>query len=284
MKAVCRLSLGVLLTCSLLAALGLVACGGEEATTEPAASAPPPPPPPPPPAPATMERDGLKLTAMPDSPKFPGASLSLDGIEDGQKLPSGTVAFNFAVENYELGTQTSDATTNGIANSGDGQHIHLILNNGPYSAHYGPTFEKEMEDGQYLMVAFLSRSYHESVKEPSALVVKSFSVGDAEPQEMEAGSQHMFYSRPKGVYKGDDTQKLMLDFYLFNTSISASGNKVRATINGTEFVLTEWVPYVIEGLPLGEVTIRLELIDAEGNLVPGPYNDVTRTVTLEAGA
>ena len=36
----------------------------------------------------------------------------------------------------------------------------------------------------------------------------------------------------------------------------------------------------MKGLPLGEVNIKLELIDANGSIIPGPYNSVTRTVTL----
>ena len=52
--------------------------------------------------------------------------------------------------------------------------------------------------------------------------------------------------------------------------------------NGTEFIFTEWVPYLVEGLAPGQVDISLELQDAQGNFIPGPFNSVTRTVTLEA--
>ena len=55
-----------------------------------------------------------------------------------------------------------------------------------------------------------------------------------------------------------------------------------ATVNGVEFILTEWKPYVIEGLPLGTVTIKLELKDGAGNLVDSPFNPVERSVQLEA--
>ena len=74
--------------------------------------------------------------------------------------------------------------------------------------------------------------------------------------------------------------KLPLDPLRLNTAISPDGNKVRATINGEEFMITQWVPHVMSGLELGEVTIKLELIDADGNEVPGPFNTVERTVTL----
>jgi len=73
----------------------------------------------------------------------------------------------------------------------------------------------------------------------------------------------------------------MLDFFVLNTELSEDGNKVRATINGKEFMITEWAPHIINGLPMGEVTIMLELLDGEGNLIDGPFNKVNRSVTLK---
>ena len=103
----------------------------------------------------------------------------------------------------------------------------------------------------------------------------------AERMNFDLKAPHMFYSRPKGEYVGKDTEKIMLDFYLVNTDLSTTGNKVRATINGTEFMLDRWLPYIIEGLPMGEVTIKLELLDNNGAVLPGPYNTVERKITLK---
>jgi hypothetical protein len=277
MKIHHRLSLVSLL----LTVLALAACGGG---TEPAEPPPPEPAPPPPPAMSETrwEKDGLTVTAMTGSPEFPSATLTLDGLEDGTNLPAGPYSFDFGVQGFDLGVQTPDAETKGIANSADGQHIHLILNNQPYTAHYGASFEHELEAGNYVLLAFLSRSYHESVKSPDASLVRHFTVGDAAAEEVDLSAPHLFFSRPKGAYSHDDSQKLMLDFYLVNTDLAPDGNRVRATVNGTELIFTEWVPYAIEGLAPGEVEISLELQDAEGNFIPGPFNSVTRTVTLEA--
>ncbi|MEM7035487.1 MAG: phosphopeptide-binding protein [Bacteroidota bacterium] len=229
----------------------------------------------------SWEKGGLKVSAMEDSPKFPDAKLELKTPPRGVDLAAGENQFEFNVEGYELGAQTADAANKGLANSGKGQHIHFILNNGPYSAYYEPTFKHSLEDGHYVMLAFLSRSYHESVKAPGAFAVTQFAVGQPENfKEADLGAPHMMYSRPKGTYKGDDTKKLMLDFYLLNCDLSPDGYKVRATINDNEFMFTKWVPYVIEGLPLGEVNIKLELLDKDGNLVESPFNPSTRTVTL----
>ena len=100
-------------------------------------------------------------------------------------------------------------------------------------------------------------------------------------EEIDLNKEFLFYSRPKGVYKGKDTEKLLLDFYLVNTKISAKGNKVRATIQDSEFIIKEWAPYYIEGLPKGEISIKLELLNEKGDLVDSPFNPSTRTVILE---
>ena len=68
---------------------------------------------------------------------------------------------------------------------------------------------------------------------------------------------------------------------MVNTDISKDGNKVRATIQETEFIIDEWAPFYIEGLPKGEITIKLELIDSGGNLIETPFNPSVRKVILE---
>ena len=68
---------------------------------------------------------------------------------------------------------------------------------------------------------------------------------------------------------------------MINTSIGPEGNKVRATIQGSEFIIDEWAPYYIEGLPKGEISITLELINSKGDLIESPFNKSVRTVTLE---
>jgi len=226
------------------------------------------------------ESQKYNVYVAPESQRYPDAQLSLTAPESSDLDAADSITFDFEVTNYELGIQTPDADQRGIANSGNGQHIHFIVDNDPYSAHYTSTFKKKFSEGKHVVLAFLSRSYHESVKE--SFVLQEFTVGNAADDEsIDMSDQHLFYSRPKGTYSGSDTEKLMLDFFLVNTSISESGNKVRATINGEEHMLTEWAPYFIEGLEKGTVTIKLELIDSDGNLIPGPYNSVTRTVTLE---
>ena len=206
------------------------------------------------------------------SPIYENSKLSLI---DESKIED-EFTFSFLVDDYELGIQTNKEFDYDLANSAKGQHIHFIVDNGPYSAHYTDNFSKKLEEGN-VVLAFLSRSYHESVKNNQAYVLTQ--IGDK--NNIDLSEEFLFYSRPKGKYSGNDTKKLLLDFYLVNTNISSNGNKVRATINDVEFIIDDWSPYYIEGLSLGEVSIKLELIDSKGNLIETPFNPSVRTVILE---
>ena len=205
------------------------------------------------------------------SAEYPNAKINLNepvAVEDGYE-------FSFDVINYELGMQTLKNFDYQLANSAKGQHIHFIVNNDPYSAHYDDTFTKQLNESSNVILAFLSRSYHESVKNSNSFILTQ--VGE---DKIDLNNEFLFYSRPKGTYKGPDAEKLLLDFFLVNTEISSDGNKVRATIQEKEFMIDEWVPYYIEGLPKGEIQIKLELIDAFGNLIDTPFNPSERTVIL----
>ncbi|WP_192822395.1 hypothetical protein [Rufibacter sp. LB8] len=230
-----------------------------------------------------MEKGGLKVYSYSNSVDFPDAKLTLGKPEKNGKVTGDSTAFEYTVANYQLSQQTTDAGNHEHANSKEGQHIHNIVDNEPYTAHYKPTFNKAIKPGQHVVLSFLSRSYHESIKHQGAYDLRVINVGNAAPNatKFDESAQHLFYSRPKGEYKGPDTKKVMLDFYLVNTTLNKEGNKVRATINGNEFILDQWLPYLVEGLPMGENTFKLELINSQGQVIPGPYNTVERKITLK---
>lgn len=216
-----------------------------------------------------------KLTPFSNSPEFADAAITSMDYKEG------TFSFGIGGDSYKLGNQTSDAETKMCANSAKGQHIHLIVDNGPYAAKYTSSFDHEIADGEHYLLAFLSRSYHESIKTSAAHTAQKVQVtGKTITSGEKIEEPMLFYSRPKGTYVGNDTKKVMLDFYLSNTTISNNGNKVKAEINGEEHILDTWQPYYIEGMPMGENTIKLSLLDGSGNLVDAPLNPVTRKFTL----
>jgi hypothetical protein len=236
-----------------------------------------------------LEKNGIKLTPVTDSPLFPDASLKLispvQGEEQLYKEDSAKVNFKYEVKNFKLTDQTTDAKDKHCSNSAKGQHIHLILDNEPYLAKYDTNFSVTLKEGNYVALSFLSRSYHESLKHKKAFDLRQFYVGSKKNKGKykitDLKKPLLFYSRPKAEYSGDDAKKVLLDFYIVNCKLSPEGYKVRATINGTEFILTDWQAYAMEGLPMGENTIKLELLDKTNAPVISDFSTVTRKITLK---
>lgn len=218
----------------------------------------------------------VSLTPMPDAVEFPDATIEDWGYAGGK--------FTYATSGYEFAAQTPDADAIMCANSGKGQHAHLIVNNEPYIAKYEPEFEQALPDGSHHILTFLSRSYHLSIKNGKAHRAVKAEVKDGAFASTEDITEPMlFYSRPKGSYKGAaNTENIMLDFYPVNVELGTDGYAVKAVVNGKEeFTITEWQPYFLKGLPMGENTVELTLLK-DGIKVDAPLNPVSRTFTLEA--
>ncbi len=217
------------------------------------------------------------LSAFSPSVEFNGAQLTLNSYADGK--------MDFGVDGggYELGVQSADVDSKMCANSAKGQHIHLIIDDNPYIAKYTDDFDHEMEDGDYNMLAFISRSYHESIKSDGSSIAQKITVKDnsiSASEDIENAA--IFYSRPKGTYVGKaNTDKVMLDFFLVNADLG-SDYHVSADINGEKHDLDKWQPYYIEGLPMGKNKITLSLLKSDGSLVDAPNNPVTREFELKA--
>ncbi|PYS88629.1 MAG: hypothetical protein DMF64_20035 [Acidobacteria bacterium] len=92
------------------------------------------------------------------------------------------------------------------------------------------------------------------------------------------------YSRPKGEYKGPDTDAIMIDFWLANAKLKGDGGdySVRYSVDGgAAQTLDKWQPIWLTGWASGKHTVKLELLDKNGNPVDnGGYNTTTREITV----
>ena len=232
----------------------------------------------------TPAKSEIAVTPIEDSKMFPGAKLMVSSqVATSTDADSVSLKTMYKVSNFELTQHTEGHHGEHMANSGQGQHIHYILDNSPYSALYKPENEVKLKKGsEHYLLSFLSRSYHESLKEKDAFVLERFKINDKGGYEKLAVPTEpmLFYSRPKGEYKGADTKDILLDFFVVNTTLAKDGYKVQANVNGQDFMLDEWRPYKITGLPMGENTIKLTLMDANGNAVSGENTSVERKITL----
>lgn len=227
------------------------------------------------------------------SPEFPGASLSVTAKAEKAGKDSTKVSFAFVVKNYELKLQTTDNAGKNCNNSKDGQHIHFILDNKPYKALYEPKNEITLpNDGQeHYLMAFLSRSYHESIKTKGAALVYHFKIDEKGNLKKldDPKTPMLFYSRPKGDYIGNDTANLLLDFYVWNATLGVDSYKVKAEINNLErptqqlaATIDKWESRFIQNLGTGKSKVTLTLVDKEGKAVDGPMTNATREFNMKA--
>lgn len=231
------------------------------------------------------QESGIKVVSASIAKEFPDAELMLGGEGEAHwepvgKLKDGKIVgeeFNYIVKNYELAVPTEGEAERNCAVSEKGQHIHFIVNNEPYLAKYESSFTADLNEGTNIILSFLSRSYHESIKNGKAFNVFKYTMGEGNEQydEVNLEQDHLlFYSRPKGTYKKSEGSEILLDFYLLNTELSETGYKVKAIIDDKEeVILTKWEPYFIEGLDVGEHIVQLELLDENNNLVDCAFSN-----------
>jgi hypothetical protein len=182
---------------------------------------------------------------------------------------------------------------------------------------------RNVNDGEHTLRVFPSRPWHESYKNDGAFQIVRFTVqggrADAskpatangapmsnansnanananskpaegkEMKESTAGAVDpskplLTYSRPKGEYKGEDAQAIMIDFWLANAKLTGDGGeyKVRYAVdNGESQMIEKWTPIWLTGWTPGTHSIKLELIDKAGNVVDnGGYNSTTREINI----
>ncbi|MCO6500360.1 MAG: hypothetical protein J5I47_08300 [Vicingus serpentipes] len=144
--------------------------------------------------------------------------------------------------------------------------IAVIENNYTVNHYQKNIIPKEFMYGNNVFLAFLTHSNGVGVKTNKALVLKNVLIDDESLFNM--NQPHLFYYLPK-----EQTITPILDFCLVNTTIKKGGNQLKVTINGIEFMFDKWAAYKIEGLTKSENTIRIKLLDKEGKLIEGPFND-----------
>jgi hypothetical protein len=176
-------------------------------------------------------------------------------------------------------------------------HVHLILDDRPYKPIYdtkAPVKLSELvgsdaiAEGAHVLVAFPSRANHESVKTAGALSTVEFWIGKKgadKPQDMTKPT--LVYSRPKGEYKGDMANHVLIDFQLVNAALAPGKQRVHISVTGPGIegdksadVTQFGTPYYLDNLQTGSYSVRLELLGPDGVVLPGAWNSVARTFSV----
>ncbi len=221
--------------------------------------------------------------------------------ERGQVLNASRTYLQIRVDGYSLGSNSQFDRASEIANSDQGQTIHIIVDENPYFIIDGPSIEPFNEDGWYynenyrveipgnlkeglhIVRAFPARSYGESLKGEKTFHASYFFTGSEQNSSRvdELAQPYLTYNEPSDRFHLVVDQPVLLDFYLSNCRLSQDGYKVQVTLDGKiHRILTSWQPYYIYGLRRGSHTVRLQLVDAKGKEVAGRFNDVERRITI----
>jgi len=196
---------------------------------------------------------------------------------------------------YELGQPFE------LRNVSEGKHTLRVFPSRPWHESY-------KNDGAFQMVEFTVKgggdaskptttSSGEKMAPPANTAAKSEGV-KASPTPAREGKDFtasqagnvdrtkplLTYSRPKGEYKGPDADSIMIDFWLMNGKLQGDGGdyRVRYSVDGGEArFLEKWEPIWLSGWISGKHSVKLELVDKDGNVVDnGGYNSTTREITV----
>ena len=185
-----------------------------------------------------------------------------------------------------------------LRNVADGEHTLRVFPSRPWHESY-------KNDGAFQMVRFTVKNGGGDASKPATTNsgqqmsnANTNSSGNAnaaptpegkEMQNSTAGAVDatkplLTYSRPKGEYKGDDTNAVMVDFWLSKAKLTADGGeyRVRYSVDGGEAkFLDKWEPIWLSGFAAGKHSIKLDLVDRNGYVVDnGGYNSTTREITI----
>ncbi|MCB9361341.1 MAG: hypothetical protein H6588_08570 [Flavobacteriales bacterium] len=191
-----------------------------------------------------LEKNGIKLT-----------ELKTEAAKD--------ISLALNTKQFKEGINELNYSVDGISD----YNIATIENNYTLNYFNEAQIKKEFLYGNNVFLSFLTYPNKISVKTNKANVLKNVVIGDMESL-FNMKQPHLFFHLPQ-----ENSENPILDFYLVNTSISKTGNKVKVTINEVDFIIEKWAAYQISGLKNNNNTIRIQLIDKNGSLIDGPFND-----------
>lgn len=171
-----------------------------------------------------------------------------------------------------------------------GNHLNLIVDNEPLRSIYSlnePIVVKGLAPGTHTIRAFAARPWGESFKNEGAYAQTTFNVlTETNDNRPDPTQPLLTYNSPTGAY---GAEPLLLDFYLTNAPLHAIAKsnpefkdwRIRATVNGTSFIIENWQPIYLTGLEPGDNWVQLELIDEAGNNIENAFNNTVRVFTYD---
>jgi Family of unknown function (DUF6130) len=157
---------------------------------------------------------------------------------------------------------------------GLGPHLHLLLDHNPAPSVYDltqPVMLSNLTPGTHTLQVLLAKPWHESWKNSGAFAQVTFHVFTKSAEPPLATSPTLVYNEPSGNY---GAEPFLLDFYVANAPSHLNAKqqplndwRVRATINDQSFEVDKLQPFYLKGLKPGANLVKLEYLNAQGQLI-----------------
>lgn len=246
-----------------------------------------------------VNRSHIRTMSVAKTPESSTIVLRIAVPKEGQ-IVRNPAWVQFRIDGYALGAASQFERASEIVETEMGQTVHVVIDNHPYFSINEPALDPFDESGYYYDMSykfeipfhlhsgmhtirmFPARSFGESLKGENTFAAINFYIGrEGNNPDVDLSQPYLTYNEPSDLMSLRSDKPILLDFYISNAELSSDGYRVRLTIDGkVNQMLTSWQPYYIYGLKKGRHTIRLELLDSENKLVPGFFNDVKRTITV----
>ncbi len=242
----------------------------------------------------------IRVVPVEPTPEPDNVRTTITFPKEGQILNSNPVQLQLQLVGFPIGTTSDFDRKNEIFDDSNGQSLLIFIddyhpieiyksfvdsldsNNLFFSLTLTASIPFYLKDGMHVIRAFPDRSFGESLKAPGNYAVGVFYMGrEKNNLDVDLNGPYLTYNEPLETIRYCPNKPVLLDFYLSNVQLSTDGYKVKITIDEkTNRLLTQWTPYYIYGLKSGKHTVRLQLVDGNGAVVPGIFNDVKRTITV----
>lgn len=247
----------------------------------------------------TANPTDIQVVPVDPTPSANDISMKLQYPKKGNMEKENPVHVEVRLDWFPLGVVSDLPRKNEIYDDAKGQSVHVFIDDHDYfeitealsdavddhDEYFDQIGELDipfsLSPGAHIIRAFPCRSFGESIKLPKSFVGSFFYMKNSSSLPADLSKPYLTYNEPQGVYE-DATKPILLDFYICNCTLSKDGYKVRLTIDGTnQRFLYDWTPYYIYGLGQGQHTIQLELMSPQNTLVPGLFNNVKKTITIQ---
>jgi hypothetical protein len=245
--------------------------------------------------------DGIRVLPVKRTPEAEASTVVVSLPKNGALVKGNPVFIQLRILGFPIGAASQFDRADEIAVSDLGQTIHVIVDNMPYFPVNEPALDpfneqgwyaetsykfeipKRLSSGEHVLRVFLARSFGESLKGENSFYASTFFLGtEKESASFDLSKPYITYNEPSGLMDLTETMPVLLDFFVSNCELTSDGYKVRLVVDGSAVrTLTSWQPYYIYGLKRGKHTIRLELLNPSGTVMPGIFNDTERSFNID---